>query len=63
MFKPSRPILTEDMIKKINDAVETVAETGFGYVSIQIEKGQPRWVIPSPSLPLTADPPPKSHGK
>ncbi len=45
--------LTEDMIKKINEAVEFVAAAGFGEVKIVIDKGAPRWVVPAPSLPLT----------
>jgi hypothetical protein len=53
------PGLTEDMIRKINEAVDSVvASSGFGEVVIVVEKGVPRWVRPSPSIPLTPAPSP-----
>jgi hypothetical protein len=59
MPKQTLPGLTEDMITKINEAVESVvASTGFGEVVIVIEKGMPQWVRPSPSYPLTPASPP-----
>lgn len=51
--------LTEDMIKQISQAVEMVsASQGFGEVIIVIQKGVPRWVKPSPSIPLAPAIPP-----
>jgi hypothetical protein len=51
--------LTEDMISRINEAVESVAvASGFGQVIIIIEKQVPRWIVPAPSFPLTPIPAP-----
>ena len=45
--------LTNDMIEKINIEVERVARlTGFGEVIIVVERGVPKWLKPSPSIPL-----------
>jgi hypothetical protein len=46
--------LPEDMIAKISEAVQAViTASGYGEVVIVVEKGVPRWIKPSPSIPLT----------
>ncbi len=55
---PGDARLTEDMIKKINQAVEAVSHAGYGEVVIKVEKGVPRWVVQSTSCPLIPGPAP-----
>lgn len=49
--------LTQDMIEKINRAVDyVITSSRFGEVIIVIEKGAPRWIRTSHSEPLPAPP-------
>ena len=45
--------LSDDMIETINAEIRRIArEHGFGELTLRIEEGVPKYLLPAPSIPL-----------